>query len=68
MHPTHHEGVTRQTDPGQLRRVFARAPHRKNVLDIIPAIAVKTISNYLNHVLHTEVDAMFTEHAPSPKS
>lgn len=29
----------------------------KNVLEIILAIAVKTISNYSNHVLHTPVDA-----------
>jgi hypothetical protein len=27
--------------------------------DIILAIAVKTISNYSNHVFHTEVDPVF---------
>lgn len=40
----------------------------KNVLDIILAIAVKTISNYSNHVLHTKVDKMFADQAWSPKA
>lgn len=31
----------------------------KNILAIILAIAVKTISNYSNHIFHTEVDDMF---------
>ena len=39
----------------------------KNVLDIILAIAVKTISNYSNHVLHTPVDAMFKAQVWAPK-
>lgn len=32
----------------------------KQALDIILGIAVKTISNYSNHILHTEVDAPFS--------
>ena len=32
----------------------------KQVLDIILAIAVKTLSNWTNHVFDTELDAMFT--------
>jgi uncharacterized peroxidase-related enzyme len=31
----------------------------KQILAIILAIAVKTISNYSNHIFHTEVDTMF---------
>lgn len=31
----------------------------KNILAIILAIAVKTISNYSNHIFHTKVDDMF---------
>lgn len=31
----------------------------RQVLEIILAIAVKTISNYCNHVFHTEVDPVF---------
>lgn len=35
----------------------------RHVLEIILAIAVKTISNYSNHVLHTQVDAPFQSYA-----
>lgn len=31
----------------------------RQVLEIILAIAVKTISNYSNHVFHTDVDPVF---------
>lgn len=34
----------------------------RQVLEIILAIAVKTISNYCNHVFHTEVDAAFDKY------
>ncbi|NPT54377.1 carboxymuconolactone decarboxylase family protein [Paraburkholderia elongata] len=40
----------------------------KNVLEIILALAVKTISNYSNHLLHTEVDAKFASTAWAPKA
>ena len=47
--------------------VFLNAGYsEKNVLEIILAIAVKTISNYSNHVLHTPVDAMFKAQAWTP--
>jgi len=35
----------------------------KDVLEIIHAIAIKTISNYTNHIFHTEVDNVFSPHA-----
>lgn len=35
----------------------------QNILDIILAIAVKTLSNYSNHLLHTPVDDMFSAHS-----
>lgn len=35
----------------------------RDVLEIILAIAVKTISNYSNHVLHTRVDGAFQAYA-----
>jgi uncharacterized peroxidase-related enzyme len=41
---------------------------RNNVLEIILALAVKTISNYSNHLLHTEVDAKFESAAWAPKA
>ncbi len=34
----------------------------KDILEIILAIAVKTISNYTNHIFHTDVDAAFSKH------
>ena len=35
----------------------------KDILEIIHAIAIKTISNYTNHIFHTEVDDIFSPHA-----
>lgn len=35
----------------------------RQVLEIILAIAVKTLSNYANHLLHTPLDAMFAGRA-----
>ncbi len=35
----------------------------KQVLDVILAIAVKTLSNYANHLTHTPVDAAFAKFA-----
>ena len=34
----------------------------KDILEIILAIAVKTISNYSNHIFHTDVDKVFSQH------
>ena len=33
--------------------------NEKHILDIILAISIKTISNYTNHIFHTEVDPAF---------
>jgi uncharacterized peroxidase-related enzyme len=32
----------------------------KHIMEIILALAVKTLSNYSNHIFHTEVDEMFS--------
>ncbi len=43
---------------------FIAAGYRdRDVLEIVLAIAVKTISNYSNHVLHTRVDDAFRAYA-----
>jgi AhpD family alkylhydroperoxidase len=42
-----------------LQAFLAAAFSERQVLEIILAIAVKTISNYSNHVFHTDVDAVF---------
>lgn len=54
--------------PDQLAAFLAAGYTENNVLEIILAIAVKTISNYANHVLHTPVDAMFLSQAWTPKA
>lgn len=36
----------------------------RQVLEVILAIAVKTLSNYANHLFHTPVDAAFAPYAP----
>ncbi len=40
----------------------------KDILEIIHAIAVKTISNYTNHIFHTKVDNIFSPHEWSDKN
>jgi AhpD family alkylhydroperoxidase len=42
-----------------LKAFLAADFSERQVLEIILAIAVKTISNYSNHVFHTEVDPVF---------
>ncbi|MBE0440158.1 MAG: carboxymuconolactone decarboxylase family protein [Gammaproteobacteria bacterium] len=36
---------------------------QRHILDIVTAIAVKTMSNYTNHLFHTKLDDMFAERA-----
>lgn len=38
---------------------FENGYNEKHILDIILAISIKTISNYTNHIFHTEVDPTF---------
>lgn len=46
---------------------FLRAGYKEqHILDIILAIAVKTLSNYSNHLFHTPVDEKFAARAWSP--
>lgn len=35
----------------------------KDILHIILAISVKVLSNYSNHIFHTEIDGMFSDYA-----
>ena len=53
--------------PSELAAFVHAGYTEKNVLEIILAIAVKTISNYSNHVFHTPVDDMFKAQAWTPK-
>lgn len=46
----------------QLNAFKAAGYSERQVLEIVLAIAVKTLSNYSNHVFHTEVDAPFQKY------
>lgn len=50
-------GLPKQAD---VNAFLAAGYSEKYVLEIVLAIAVKTLSNYANHVFHTPVDAMFS--------
>ncbi|MGE0387011.1 MAG: carboxymuconolactone decarboxylase family protein [Gammaproteobacteria bacterium] len=45
--------------PAELLAFRGAGFHDQHVLGIVLAIAVKTLSNYVNHVCHTELDAAF---------
>lgn len=48
--------------PNQLSRFRYAGYTDRHVLEIILAVAVKTISNYCNHLFHTEVDPVFDKY------
>lgn len=50
-------------DPAQLAAFRAAGYGDRQVLDIVLAIAVKTLSNYVNHLFHTETDPVFSAYA-----
>ncbi|MGU2420468.1 carboxymuconolactone decarboxylase family protein [Burkholderia cenocepacia] len=52
--------------PDELNAFLAAGYSERTVLEIILAIAVKTISNYSNHVFHTEVDTRFRDFVWAP--
>lgn len=49
--------------PADVNAFLQQGFTERHVLEIILAIAVKTLSNYTNHVFHTPVDAAFTSFA-----
>jgi len=61
---THHMWETRGLPSKAEAEAFKAAGYTdSHVLEIILALAVKTISNYANHVNHTEVDDAFAPYA-----
>lgn len=42
-----------------VRLFFENGYNENHILDIILAISIKTISNYTNHIFHTEIDSAF---------
>ncbi len=51
----------------QLNDFKAAGYSDRQVLEIVLAIAVKTLSNYSNHIFHTEVDAPFQKYLWQPE-
>ncbi len=45
--------------PAELQAFLAASFSAQQALAVILAIAVKTLSNYANHIFHTDVDAVF---------
>ncbi len=57
---THHMLTTQGKPCNDNARIFLNAGYsEKQILAIILAISVKTLSNYSNHIFDTELDAMF---------
>ncbi len=54
--------------PEQLAAFKAAGYTDRHALEIILAIAVKTLSNYTNHVFHTPADAAFQSYAWKPQA
>ncbi len=50
-------------DEEQLAEVLAAGFSQEQVLGVVLAISVKTLSNYTNHLAATEVDAAFAEYS-----
>jgi len=47
---------------------FAAAGYgQRHLLDVLTIVALKTLSNYLNHIAHTPLDRQFASQAWSPK-
>lgn len=47
----------------QVEAFLSAGYNEQHILDIILALAVKTISNFSNHLFHTPVDDMFADYA-----
>ena len=52
--------------PAQLEAFRAAGYSDRQALEIVLAIAVKTLSKYANHILHTPSDAAFQDYAWAP--
>ncbi|MEM6512822.1 MAG: carboxymuconolactone decarboxylase family protein [Pseudomonadota bacterium] len=54
------------TSDEDLTAFYAAGFNRANVLEVVLATSLKTISNYVNHIVDTPVDAAFSANAWSP--
>ncbi len=60
--------VSRRGWPGEneLARFFAAGYNRRQLLEVIVGVGMKTISNYVNHLAETPLDAAFEKAAWAP--
>lgn len=45
--------------PEELRQAEAKGISRNRLYEIIAYIGLKTMTNYINHIAHTPIDAQF---------
>jgi uncharacterized peroxidase-related enzyme len=55
-----HRGWVPEAD---LEHVVAAGYTQRHVLDVLTIVALKTLSNYVNHIAHTPLDPQFASHA-----
>ncbi|MCI0427717.1 MAG: carboxymuconolactone decarboxylase family protein [Nitrospiraceae bacterium] len=48
---------------GELEHFVAAGYTQRHVLDVLTIVALKTLSNYVNHIAHTPLDAQFAAQA-----
>ena len=47
--------------PGDLTSLEAEGVDRSQLYEVVALIALKTLSNYVNHIAHTPVDEAFRD-------
>ena len=55
-------------DPEELRTFLDAGYTKEQALEVITAVAMKTVSNYTNHLAETPVDEPFAEHTWDPEA
>lgn len=53
-------------DEADVRPFLEAGYSERQILEIVLAVAVKTLSNWSNHLFHTELDPVFAEYAWTP--
>jgi AhpD family alkylhydroperoxidase len=56
-----------QLDPSEVQAFFDAGFTKQNLLDVVLGIAHKTISNFVNHLVHTPVDKPFAQYDWHPE-
>jgi len=48
---------------GELEHVVTAGYSQRHILDVLTIVSLKTLSNYVNHIAHTPLDAQFAAQA-----